>query len=158
MRDAGRNIVEAVICIRDFWEVCWHCSGPEAETVWYLVLGGRLLWGVKSGTLELVSRWKKRQSGTKQEAMGRPQESRVRKTGDVFSGISESEGLKTEIWNMESQSDTEQQGWRDSSVEKKRENMGKRMKNRKTERCGLMELEGMKRICLEKRNTDQPGG
>ena len=113
-KDEGRwkNIVEAVICI-GFLGGVLALRWTQAETVWYLVLGGAAaVVGIVSLALELASRWKKRQSGTETGSYGNPK------------------------------SDTEQQGWkRDSSVEKEKTwEKNEEQENRKMH--SLMELEG----------------
>ena len=133
----------------------------QAETVWYLVLGGAAaVVGIVSLALELVSRWKKRQSGTETgsygKAAGNPETRRNRRC--IF-GISESEGLKTERWNMESAKRYRTAGMEKGFLSRKRKH-GKRMKNRKTEKMhSLMELEGHEEDLFGKNGTaDQPGG
>lgn len=85
-KDEGRwkNIVEAVICI-GFLGGVLALRWTQAETVWYLVLGGAAaVVGIVSLALELASRWKKRSREQKQEAMGRPQESGNKEKQEMY--------------------------------------------------------------------------
>ena len=77
---------------------------------------------IVSLALELVSRWKKRQSGTEIGSYGKAAGIRKQgETGDVFSEYQNRKGLKQKDGTWNPQSDTEQQGWRrDSSVEKEK--------------------------------------
>lgn len=113
-KDEGRwkNIVEAVICI-GFLGGVLALRWTQAETVWYLVLGGAAaVVGIVSLALELFSEYQNRK------------------------GLKQKDGT----WNP--QSDTEQQGWRrDSSVEKEKTwEKNEEQENRKMH--SLMELEG----------------
>ncbi len=130
------NIVEAVICI-GFLGGVLALRWTQAETVWYLVLGGAAaVVGIVSLALELVSRWKKRQSGNRNRKLweGRRNPETRRNRRCIF-GISESEGPKNRKMEHGIEKRYRTAGMeRDSSVEKKRKH-GKRMKNRKTERC-----------------------
>lgn len=113
-KDAGswKNIVEAVICI-GFLGGVLALRWTQAETVWYLVLGGAAaVVGIVSLALELFSEYQNRK------------------------GLKQKDGT----WNP--QSDTEQQGWRrDSPVEKEKTwEKNEEQKNRKMH--SLMELEG----------------
>ena len=89
-KDEGRwkNIVEAVICI-GFLGGVLALRWTQAETVWYLVLGGAAaVVGIVSLALELASRWKKRQSGTETGSYGKAAGIRKQgETGDVFRNI-----------------------------------------------------------------------
>lgn len=144
-KDEGRwkNIVEAVICI-GFLGGVLALRWTQAETVWYLVLGGAAaVVGIVSLVLELVSRWKKRQSGTETGSYGKAAGIRKQgETGDVFSEYQNRKGLKQKDGTWNPQSDTEQQGWRrDSSVEKEKTwEKNEEQENRKMH--SLMELEG----------------
>lgn len=144
-KDEGRwkNIVEAVICI-GFLGGVLALRWTQAETVWYLVLGGAAaVVGIVSLALELVSRWKKRQSGTETGSYGKAAGIRKQgETGDVFSEYQNRKGLKQKDGTWNPQSDTEQQGWRrDSSVEKEKTwEKNEEQENRKMH--SLMELEG----------------
>lgn len=113
-KDEGswKNIVEAVICI-GFLGGVLALRWTQAETVWYLVLGGAAaVVGIVSLALELFSEYQNRK------------------------GLKQKDGT----WNP--QSDTEQQGWRrDSSVEKEKTwEKNEEQENRKMH--SLMELEG----------------
>ena len=113
-KDEGRwkNIVEAVICI-GFLGGVLALRWTQAETVWYLVLGGAAaVVGIVSLALELFSEYQNRK------------------------GLKQKDGT----WNP--QSDTEQQGWRrDSSVEKEKTwEKNEEQENRKMH--SLMDLEG----------------
>ena len=113
-KDEGnrKNIVEAVICI-GFLGGVLALRWTQAETVWYLVLGGAAaVVGIVSMALELFSEYQNRKS------------------------LKQKDGT----WNP--QSDTEQQGWRrDSSVEKEKTwEKNEEQENRKMH--SLMELEG----------------
>lgn len=113
-KDEGnwKNIVEAVICI-GFLGGVLALRWTQAETVWYLVLGGAAaVVGIVSLALELFSEYQNRK------------------------GLKQKDGT----WNP--QSDTEQQGWRrDSSVEKEKIwEKNEEQENRKMH--SLMELEG----------------
>ena len=113
-KDEGRwkNIVEAVICI-GFLGGVLALRWTQAETVWYLVLGGAAaVVGIVSLALELFSEYQNRK------------------------GLKQKDGT----WNP--QSDTEQQGWRrDSPVEKEKTwEKNEEQENRKMH--SLMELEG----------------
>ena len=113
-KDEGswKNIVEAVICI-GFLGGVLALRWTQAETVWYLVLGGAAaVVGIVSLALELFSEYQNRKS------------------------LKQKDGT----WNP--QSDTEQQGWRrDSSVEKEKTwEKNEEQENRKMH--SLMELEG----------------
>ncbi len=113
-KDEGRwkNIVEAVICI-GFLGGVLALRWTQAETVWYLVLGGAAaVVGIVSLALELFSEYQNRK------------------------GLKQKDGT----WNP--QSDTEQRGWRrDSSVEKEKTwEKNEEQENRKMH--SLMELEG----------------
>ena len=113
-KDEGnwKNIVEAVICI-GFLGGVLALRWTQAETVWYLVLGGAAaVVGIVSMALELFSEYQNRK------------------------GLKQKDGT----WNP--QSDTEQQGWRrDSSVEKEKTwEKNEEQENRKMH--SLMELEG----------------
>ena len=113
-KDAGswKNIVEAVICI-GFLGGVLALRWTQAETVWYLVLGGAAaVVGIVSLALELFSEYQNRK------------------------GLKQKDGT----WNP--QSDTEQQGWRrDSPVEKEKTwEKNEEQENRKMH--SLMELEG----------------
>lgn len=144
-KDEGRwkNIVEAVICI-GFLGGVLALRWTQAETVWYLVLGGAAaVVGIVSLALELVSRWKKRQSGTETGSYGKAAGIRKQgETGDVFSEYQNRKGLKQKDGTWNPKSDTEQQGWkRDSSVEKEKTwEKNEEQENRKMH--SLMELEG----------------
>ncbi len=144
-KDEGRwkNIVEAVICI-GFLGGVLALRWTQAETVWYLVLGGAAaVVGIVSLVLELVSRWKKRQSGTETGSYGKAAGIRKQgETGDVFSEYQNRKGLIQKDGTLNPQSDTEQQGWRrDSSVEKEKTwEKNEEQENRKMH--SLMELEG----------------
>ena len=144
-KDEGRwkNIVEAVICI-GFLGGVLALRWTQAETVWYLVLGGAAaVVGIVSLALELASRWKKRQSGTEIGSYGKAAGIRKQgETGDVFSEYQNRKGLKQKDGTWNPQSDTEQQGWRrDSSVEKEKTwEKNEEQENRKMH--SLMELEG----------------
>ncbi len=62
-----KNIVEAVVCI-GFLGGVLALRWTQAETVWYLVLGGAAaLIGSASLALELAARWKKRSTGAETE-------------------------------------------------------------------------------------------
>ena len=113
-KDEGnwKNIVEAVICI-GFLGGVLALRWTQAETVWYLVLGGAAaVVGIVSLALELFSEYQNRK------------------------GLKQKDGT----WNP--QSDTEQQGWRrDSPVEKEKTwEKNEEQENRKMH--SLMELEG----------------
>lgn len=113
-KDEGswKNIVEAVICI-GFLGGVLALRWTQAETIWYLVLGGAAaVVGIVSLALELFSEYQNRK------------------------GLKQKDGT----WNP--QSDTEQQGWRrDSSVEKEKTwEKNEEQENRKMH--SLMELEG----------------
>lgn len=113
-KDEGswKNIVEAVICI-GFLGGVLALRWTQAETVWYLVLGGAAaVVGIVSLALELFSEYQNRK------------------------GLKQKDGT----WNP--QSDTEQQGWRrDFSVEKEKTwEKNEEQENRKMH--SLMELEG----------------
>ncbi len=113
-KDEGnwKNIVEAVICI-GFLGGVLALRWTQAETVWYLVLGGAAaVVGIVSLALELFSEYQNRK------------------------GLKQKDGT----WNP--QSDTEQQGWRrDSSVEKEKTwEKNEEQENRKMH--SLMDLEG----------------
>ena len=113
-KDEGnwKNIVEAVICI-GFLGGVLALRWTQAETVWYLVLGGAAaVVGIVSLALELFSEYQNRK------------------------GLKQKDGT----WNP--QSDTEQQVWRrDSPVEKEKTwEKNEEQKNRKMH--SLMELEG----------------
>ena len=113
-KDEGnwKNIVEAVICI-GFLGGVLALRWTQAETVWYLVLGGAAaVVGIVSLALELFSEYQNRK------------------------GLKQKDGT----WNP--QSDTQQQGWRrDSSVEKEKIwEKNEEQENRKMH--SLMELEG----------------
>ena len=113
-KDEGnwKNIVEAVICI-GFLGGVLALRWTQAETVWYLVLGGAAaVVGIVSLALELFSEYQNRK------------------------GLKQKDGT----WNP--QSDTEQQGWRrDSSIEKEKTwEKNEEQENRKMH--SLMELEG----------------
>ena len=113
-KDEGswKNIVEAVICI-GFLGGVLALRWTQAETIWYLVLGGAAaVVGIVSLALELFSEYQNRK------------------------GLKQKDGT----WNP--QSDTEQQGWRrDSSVEKEKIwEKNEEQENRKMH--SLMELEG----------------
>ena len=144
-KDEGRwkNIVEAVICI-GFLGGVLALRWTQAETVWYLVLGGAAaVVGIVSLALELVSRWKKRQSGTETGSYGKAAGIRKQgETGDVFSEYQNRKGLKQKDGTWNPQRDTEPQGWRrDSSVEKEKTwEKNEEQENRKMH--SLMELEG----------------
>ena len=115
-KDEGRwkNIVEAVICI-GFLGGVLALRWTQAETVWYLVLGGAAsVVGIVILALELVRKlWEGRRN---------PETRRNRRC--IF-GISESEGLKTERWNMESAKRYRTAGMEKGFLSRKRENMGK---------------------------------
>ena len=99
----------------------------QAETVWYLVLGGAAaVVGIVSLALELVSRWKKAAVGNRNRKLweGRRNPETRRNRRCIF-GISESEGLKTERWNMESAKRYRTAGMEKGFLSRKRENMGK---------------------------------
>ena len=142
-KDEGRwkNIVEAVICI-GFLGGVLALRWTQAETVWYLVLGGAAaVVGIVSLALELASRWKKRQSGTETGSYGKAAGIRKQgETGDVFSEYQNRKGLKQKDGTWNPKSDTEQQGWkRDSSVEKEKTwEKNEEQENRKMH--SLMEL------------------
>ena len=127
-KDEGRwkNIVEAVICI-GFLGGVLALRWTQAETVWYLVLGGAAaVVGIVSLALELASRWKKRQSGTETGSYGKAARNpETRRNRRCIFGISESEGLKTERWNMESEKRYRTAGMEKGFLSRKRENMGK---------------------------------
>lgn len=113
-KDEGnwKNIVEAVICI-GFLGGVLALRWTQAETVWYLVLGGAAaVVGIVSLALELFSEYQNRKR------------------------LKQKDGT----WNP--QSDTEQQGWRrDSPVEKEKTwEKNEEQENRKMH--SLMELEG----------------
>ena len=113
-KDEGnwKNIVEAVICI-GFLGGVLALRWTQAETIWYLVLGGAAaVVGIVSLALELFSEYQNRK------------------------GLKQKDGT----WNP--QSDTEQQGWRrDSPVEKEKTwEKNEEQENRKMH--SLMELEG----------------
>ena len=113
-KDEGswKNIVEAVICI-GFLGGVLALRWTQAETIWYLVLGGAAaVVGIVSLALELFSEYQNRK------------------------GLKQKDGT----WNP--QSDTEQQGWRrDSPVEKEKIwEKNEEQENRKMH--SLMELEG----------------
>ena len=113
-KDEGnwKNIVEAVICI-GFLGGVLALRWTQAETIWYLVLGGAAaVVGIVSLALELFSEYQNRK------------------------GLKQKDGT----WNP--QSDTEQQVWRrDSPVEKEKTwEKNEEQKNRKMH--SLMELEG----------------
>lgn len=113
-KDEGswKNIVEAVICI-GFLGGVLALRWTQAETVWYLVLGGAAaVVGIVSLALELFSEYQNRK------------------------GLKQKDGT----WNP--QSDTDQQGWRrDSPVEKEKTwEKNEEQENRKMH--SLMELEG----------------
>lgn len=85
-KDEGRwkNIVEAVICI-GFLGGVLALRWTQAETVWYLVLGGAAaVVGIVSLALELASRWKSGSREQKSEAMGRPQESGNKEKQEMY--------------------------------------------------------------------------
>ena len=98
-KDEGRwkNIVEAVICI-GFLGGVLALRWTQAETVWYLVLGGAAaVVGIVSLALELASRWKKRQSGTETGSYGKAAGIRKQgETGDVFSEYQNRKGLNSQ--------------------------------------------------------------
>ena len=101
MRDAEN--IEAVICI-GFLEVCWHCGGHRLKLFGIWCWEERRLLGNCKSALELVSRWKKRQSGTETGSYGRLQELKQGETGDVFSEYQNRKGLKQKdgTWNLQS--------------------------------------------------------
>ena len=105
--------------------------------------GAAAVVGIVSLALELVSRWKKRQSGTETGSYGMAAGIRKQgETGDVFSEYQNRKGLKQKDGTWNPQSDTEQQGWRrDSSVEKEKTwEKNEEQENRKMH--SRMELEG----------------
>ena len=144
-KDEGRwkNIVEAVICI-GFLGGVLALRWTQAETVWYLVLGGAAaVVGIVSLALELVSRWKKRQSGTETGSYGKAAGIRKQgETGDVFSEYQNRKGLKQKYGTWNPQSDTEQQGWRRDSSVKKEKTWEKNEEQENRKMHSLMELEG----------------
>ncbi len=106
-KDEGRwkNIVEAVICI-GFLGGVLALRWTQAETVWYLVLGGAAaVVGIASLALELVSRWKKRRAGAETESGRRT--AGIREQGEREDTLPEYQNQKVlkqkdGIWNQQS--------------------------------------------------------
>ena len=98
-----RNIVEAVLCI-GFLGGVLALRWTQAETIWYLVLGGAAASaGIASLVFEAVKRWKKRQAGTNTEKYGNAagiQEQEERKKDSAYEKIwDEKEAAKHESLN-----------------------------------------------------------
>ncbi len=145
-KDEGRwkNIVEAVICI-GFLGGVLALRWTQAETVWYLVLGGAAaVVGIVSLALELVSRWKKRQSGTETGSYGKAAGIRKQgETGDVFSEYQNRKGLKQKYGTWNPQKRYRTAGMEKGFLSRKREKHGKKNEEQENRKMhSLMELEG----------------
>ena len=123
--------------------------------------GAAAVVGIVSLALELVSRWKKRQSGTETGSYGKAAGIRKQgETGDVFSEYQNRKGLKQKDGTWNPQSDTEQQGWREGIPQSKKEKTWEKNEEQENRKMhSLMELEGHEEELFGKNGTaDQPGG
>lgn len=117
-KDDGRwkNIVEAVICI-GFLGGVLALRWTQAETVWYLVLGGAAaVVGIASLVLELVGRWKKKKAGLPTESYRKT--AGIWKQGEKEDEFSEYQGQETlnQKDGMRNQKSDIEQDWRRNSI------------------------------------------